>query len=157
VPVEKTMRQWRRMLRIMGWWYIPMIGYVRPKLERIDDNTAVISIRLRRRTKNHLKSMYFGALAVGADVAAGLHVFYFSEKLGVKPSFAFKSMKADFHKRAMGTVLFTCEDGQKVKQLVGTAKDTGERQNAFVHVKACTEDGEVVAVFEMEISVKCKK
>jgi acyl-coenzyme A thioesterase PaaI-like protein len=156
VPAEKTMRQWRWMLRIMGWWYIPMIGYVRPKLERIDENTAVLSIRLRRRTKNHLKSMYFGALAVGADVTAGLHAFYFCEKLGVKPSFAFKSMKADFHKRAMGTVRFTCNEGQQVKQVVETAIATGERQNAFVHVEACTEDGEVVAVFEMEISVKVK-
>lgn len=145
------------MLRIMGWWYIPLIGYVRPKLEEIDDHKAVLSIRLRRRTKNHLKSMYFGALAVGADVAAGLHAFYFSERLHVRPSFAFKSMKADFHKRAMGTVWFTCEDGQKVRQVVETAKDSGERQNAFVTVTARTADGEVVAVFAMEISVKVKQ
>jgi len=144
------------MLRIMGWLYIPMLGYVRPKLERIDENEAVISIRLRRRTKNHLKSMYFGALAVGADVAAGLHAFYFSDEQGVKPSFAFKSMSGNFLKGADGTVWFTSADGQKVKQTVVLAKETGERQNAFVHVEAKTADRELVATFEMEISVKVK-
>lgn len=141
------------MLRIMGWWFIPMIGYVRPKLESIDPETAVLSIRLRRRTRNHLKSMYFGALAVGADVAAGLHVFYFSDKLGVRPSFAFKSMKADFLKRAMGDVRFVCSEGRQVKQVVETAIATGERQHTVVRVEAWA-DGEVVAVFAMEISVK---
>jgi acyl-coenzyme A thioesterase PaaI-like protein len=154
MATKKTLSQWRRMLWIMGWWYIPLIGYVRPKLEHIDERKAVLSIRLRRRTKNHLNSMYFGALAVGADVAAGLHAFYFSDELGVKPSFVFRSMKATFHKRAMGTVLFTSEDGQKVRETVTEARRTGERQHAFVTVEARTTDGESVATFEMEISVK---
>lgn len=142
------------MLWIMGWWYIPLLGYVRPRLERIDEREAVLSIRLRRRTKNHLGSMYFGALAVGADVAAGLHAFYFSDELGVKPSFVFKSMSATFHKRAMGTVWFTSQDGGLVRETVLKAKATGERQQAFVAVEARTADGETVATFKMEISIK---
>jgi len=153
MAATKKMSHWRWMLRIMGWWYIPLIGYVRPKLLALDDNQAIIEIRLRRRTKNHLKSMYFGALAVGADVAAGLHAFYFSERLGVKPSFAFKSMKAEFHKRATGTVVFTSSDGKLVESVVEKAKNSGERQNAMVQVQA-TVNGEIVATFEMEISVK---
>lgn len=142
------------MLWVMGWWYIPMLGYVRPKLEQIDDKEARVSIRLRRRTKNHLKSMYFGALAVGADVAAGLHTFYFSDELGVKPSFSFRSMSGNFYKRAEGTVWFTSSDGQKVKETVLLAKETGERHHALIHVDAKTANGETIAAFEMEISVK---
>ena len=156
MPTKKTLGQWRWMLRIMGWWHIPLLGYVRPRLERIDDQEAIISIRLRRRTRNHLKSMYFGALAVGADVAAGLHAFYFSDELGVKPAFVFKSMKGTFHKRAMGTVFFRSAEGQVVKQVVELAKSTGERQHALVTVEATTADGESVATFEMEISVKVR-
>ena len=147
------MSHWRWMLRIMGWMYIPLIGYVKPRLLVIDAEKAVVRIRLRRRTKNHLKSMYFGALAVGADVAAGLHAFYFSEQLGVKPSFAFKSVKGEFLKRATGHVLFTSTDGHVVEQVVKTARETGERQHAMVRVNA-TVEGETVAIFDMEISVK---
>jgi acyl-coenzyme A thioesterase PaaI-like protein len=153
---KKTLSQWRRMLRLMGWFYIPLLGFVRPKLELINDDEAVVSIRLRRRTRNHLKSMYFGALAVGADVAAGLHAFYFSDELGVKPAFVFRSMKGTFHKRAMGTVWFTSSDGQKVKETVLLAQTSGERQHALVTVEARTADGESVATFEMEISIKLK-
>jgi hypothetical protein len=157
VPAKKTLSQWRWMLRIMGWWYIPMIGYVRPRLLLIDDTKTLMSIRLRRKTRNHLKSMYFGALAVGADVTAGLHAFYFSDEFGVKPSFAFKSMKAQFLKRPEGTVFFSSGEGLKVKQVVQTALETGERQNELILVEASTANGELVATFEMEISVKIRR
>ena len=142
------------MLRIMGWLYIPMIGFVRPRLISIDEKEALLSIKLRRRTKNHLNSMYFGSLAVGADVAAGLHAFYFSDELGVKPSFAFKSMNAVFLKRPMGTVFFSSSEGEKVKHTVLKSIQTGERQNEMIHVEARTADSELVATFEMEISIK---
>ena len=100
--------------------------------------------------------MYFGALAVGADVTAGLHAFYFFDQLEVKPSFVFKSMNATFHKRAMGTVLFSSAEGLKVKEVVYRAKETGERCHEMILVEARTADGELVATFNMEISVKIK-
>ena len=59
----------RWMLRLLGWIKIPLIGYVRPRLVNLDDNVAVVKIKLRRRTRNHLHSMYFGALAIGAPPA----------------------------------------------------------------------------------------
>lgn len=153
---ERSPGYWRRMLRIMGWWHIPLLGYVRPRLEKLDETDVVVSIRLRRRTKNHLGSMYFGALAVGADVAAGLHAFYFSDKLGVRPSFVFRSMNATFHKRATETVFFTSSEGQKVREIVQQAQETGERVHGMIGVEAHSASGEHVATFEMEISVKLK-
>ncbi len=95
-----NLKKYGMMLRLMGIFKIPMIGYVRPRLIEINDTDVVVKIRLRRRTKNHLKSMYFGVLAVGADVTAGLHAFYFCDELNVRPSFAFKAMKSEFIKRA---------------------------------------------------------
>lgn len=150
------MFRWRLMLRIMGWWAIPMVGYVRPRLEFIDDGQVRISIRLRRRTRNHLKSMYFGALAVGADVAAGVQVFYFADQMGIKPSFSFKSMKAEFLHRATGTVVFSMNQGREIRELLTKAIESGERHQLVVPVSA-TVDGQPVAEFEMEISVKIAK
>ena len=151
---KKSISHWRWMLRIMGWWYIPLIGFVRPRLVEINDESLIVRISLRRRTKNHLKSMYFGALAIGADVAAGMHVFYFCDALGVQPKFAFKAMNAQFLKRAQSEVRFICTEGQKVKGFVELAIKTGERQNGWVEVLVYDNSNEQVAVFQMEISVK---
>lgn len=100
--------------------------------------------------------MYFGALAVGADVAAGMHVFYFCDQFNVQPAFAFKSMKADFLKRAESTVTFRCVEGAVIASMVNEAIHSKERQNRKVEVNAFNELNELVAVFEMEVSLKVK-
>lgn len=133
-----------------------MIGYVAPRLLKLDDETVEVKIRLRRRTKNHLNSMYFGALAVGADIAAGIHAFYFAEKLGTKVSFAFKSMQADFLMRGESDILFVCKEGALIRKAVEESKQSGQRINQAVVVEAIDQSEEVVARFIMTISVKVK-
>lgn len=151
-----NLKKYGMMLRLMGIFKIPMIGYVKPRLIQMTDHDVLVRIKLRRRTKNHLKSMYFGALAVGADVTAGLHAFYFCDELNVRPSFAFKGMKAEFIKRAETDVEFSCTEGQLIREQVLKAIQTNERQNHWVKVTAKNLNGEIVALFEMEISVKIK-
>ena len=146
----------KRLLWLMGVVKIPLIAYVKPKLVHLDEKSCRVKIKLRRRTKNHLKSMYFGSLAVGADVAAGLHAYYFAENSGVKVSFAFKAVKAEFLKRAMTHVTFESKDGELVENAFNEALRTKERVNQWVKVEAKNDDNEIVAIFDMEISVKVK-
>ncbi|HEY8887948.1 MAG TPA: DUF4442 domain-containing protein, partial [Gallionella sp.] len=54
-------------LRLFGFAKIPMMLYVRPSVMEISNERVVVRIPLTRRTRNHLGSMYFGALSVGAD------------------------------------------------------------------------------------------
>ena len=56
---------------LFGLMRIPLIFYCHPKVVRISDARLEVKIRFNRRTKNHLNSMYFGVLAVGADVTGG--------------------------------------------------------------------------------------
>ncbi len=146
----------RLKLFLMGWFKIPMVGFVRSKLLTLNDEEAIVRIRLRRRTKNHLKSMYFGALTVGADISAGIHVFYFAEKHGLTVSFAFKDMYADFIKRAESHIQFKSVDGSLVEKAILESKFSGERVNQTVRVLAYNEDKEVVAAFTLTVSVKVR-
>lgn len=59
-----------------GHFKVPMIGYLKPRIIKLDDTEIIICLPLNRRSRNHLNSMYFGALSVGADLAGGLHGFY---------------------------------------------------------------------------------
>ena len=152
IPLKKM----QRLLWKMGMFKIPMIAFVRPKLVQLDAHTSKVNVKLRRRTKNHLSSMYFGSLAVGADVAAGLHAFYFAELSGARISFAFKAVKAEFLQRAMTDVQFISNEGQKVKAVFNEAMETKERVNKWIHVDVKDSNGDVVATFEMEISVKVR-
>ncbi len=140
----------------MGWFKIPMIAFVKPKLVFIDNETVKVKIRLRRRTRNHLNSMYFGALSVGADIAAGIYAFYFAEQMKTKVSFAFKSMQAEFLKRAESDIVFVCSEGKLIREAMEKSRSSSERVNQAVEVLAYNDQNEVVATFVMTVSVKVK-
>jgi acyl-coenzyme A thioesterase PaaI-like protein len=151
-----SIRKMQWMIFLLGLFKIPLIGFVRPQLIELSDEKVAIKIKFRRRTKNHLNSMYFGALAVGADVAGGIHAFYFSEKLNKKVSFAFKSIHAEFLKRAETDVIFECSEGAKIKAIITESLEKQIRINQLVRVVARNLSNEIVATFDMEISVKVK-
>ncbi len=104
------------LLRWFGLFKVPLIGYCRPRVTSIDNNSVAVTIPLRRRTCNHLGSMYFGALAVGADVAGGSLAVFLADRLKVKTSLAFKSVSGEFFKRPEHDVVFTCNDGGLLPQ-----------------------------------------
>jgi acyl-coenzyme A thioesterase PaaI-like protein len=153
---EVSLRTIRWKLFLLGKFGIPMLGFARPKLLSIDEDEVRMKIKLSRRTKNHLKSMYFGALAVGADTAAGLHAFYLSEKEGLKLSLAFKAVQGQFLKRAETDIIFVCKQGKIVSKIMEESKKTGERINQDLLVEAFNLQDEVVATFIMTLSIKIK-
>ncbi len=146
-------------LRIWSLVKVPMLYHVRPTVEVLDETHTIISLPLRRYTRNHLNSMYIGALVCGADIASGLIAFYLMKKRKKKFSILFKDMKAEFLKRPEARTYFHCYDGKKIKDLLDTTQKTGERAHAPIEVVVtCPEKtGDTpVARFTMTLSVKVK-
>ena len=101
--------------------------------------------------------MYFGALAIGADVAGGLHGLYHARQAQVKVSLAFKSFQAQFLRRPESDVYFTCSSGEVVKNMIIQSKISGERVNQLIAIQAYTnypDKPEEVANFILELSLK---
>lgn len=127
--LRATLRLWS-----FGFFQIPLLFHTKPRVLEIDDNHVVVKIPLTRKTKNHYRTMYFGALAIGADTAIGLLAVHWMDKK--KPNtlkLVFKNFHAEFLKRPDGDVHFICEEGNKVKALVEKALATGERQTEEIH------------------------
>src|SRR4051812_24403577 len=97
---------------------VALIGYLKPRLIQLSDCDIVVCLPLKRRSRNHLNSMYFGALAVGADLAGGLHGFYHADKAKCTVSLAFKSFQAHFLRRPESDVYFVCTEGETVKKII---------------------------------------
>lgn len=153
---QQFLKKMKRQLFLLGRFRIPMLGFTGVRLLDINDTTAKVSVKLKRKTKNHLNSMYFGALAVGADVAGGIHAFYFADKHNKKVSFAFKGMNCEFIKRAESDCTFVSNDGKLVEDAVLKSIATGDRVNETTRVEVFDTEQELVATFEMVVSVKCK-
>lgn len=140
-----------------GKFKVPLIGHLKPKLIKLNDQEIVVKLPLSRRSKNHLNSMYFGALAVGADLAGGLHSFYHSKREKIESSVVFKSFQAQFIKRPESDVYFVCEMGELVQSMIKESQQSGERVNKPIKIKAYInypDNKEEVADFTLELSIK---
>jgi hypothetical protein len=62
--------------------------------------------------------MYFGVLAVGADLAGGALAVYLADKRKLKTSLAFKAVSDQFLKRPEHDVVFTCNDGLAIATMI---------------------------------------
>ena len=144
-------------VKILGISKIPLLFFCRPKIIDIHDNRVTVKIKLNRKTKNHINSMYFGALAVGADLAGGYLAFYHSKKSKKKINLIFKDFHADFLKRAEGDVYFKCNDGLRIKELINKVISTGNRHSMPVNVIAYTPEkngDDPIARFTLTLSLK---
>ncbi len=145
-------------MRLLGWWKIPLLAWTRPRVMELGESRCVVRIPLGWRTKNHLGSMYFGAMAIGADCAGGIMAVEQIRRRQAKVSLVFKSFRAEFLKRPESDVYFICEEGQKVRDLVERTLASSERLGELVNLQAAVRnpDGsyEPVATFVLELTLK---
>ena len=143
-------------VKMLGLIKIPLMHFCRPKILYIDDDKVIVRILLRRRTKNHIGSMYFGALSVGADLTGGYLALHHTNKMNRKINLLFKDFNAEFLKRAEGDVHFECNEGQKIKALIQKVIDTKTRCNEEINVIAYVPSmlEEPVARFKLTLSLK---
>lgn len=146
------------MLRLLGL-KIPVLLFLGPRMLRLDETGCTVLIPFGWRSKNHVGSMYFGALCAGADLAGGLPALRAIRAGHPKVVIVFADIQGQFLKRADGDVHFACEQGAEVAAAVEKADRTGERITMPVHV-TCTVPSkygsEPVARFTLGLSMKRK-
>lgn len=163
-PPRENRLGWRGHLILYGWClhHIPMVVWLAPRILERSAQRCVVKIPLNWRSRNHLGSMYFGALCVGADLAGALLAMDFirphsrGDVASYPPlSLVFKDMRAVFVRRAEQHTLFVCEDGPRIKTCIDQAHASAQRQSVVVMVKAYEEFSHAeVAKFELTLSMK---
>jgi acyl-coenzyme A thioesterase PaaI-like protein len=138
---------------------IPVLLFLAPRVLELDDEGCAVEIPLGWRSRNHLGSMYLGALCAGADVASGLVAARLIRERHRDVRIVFADLRADFLKRADGDVLFRCRDGRRIAEAVRSADASGERVTLATEVVATVPrkyGDEPVARFAMGLSLKRK-
>lgn len=138
---------------------LPLLAILNPQIVSETDERFEMKIPLNYMSKNHLGSMYFAAMAAGADAAIGFPVFFQILKKNYKLHFLFKDFKATFLKRAEGgPVHFVCEEVQSIVALIEKANASKVRENQTFRAYAVVPKlgAEHVAEFELTLSIKAK-
>ena len=147
-----TMQIW-----LFGFFKIPLIFFCRPRVVNISNQSLEVKIKLNRKTRNHLNSMYFGVLSIGADLTGGFLAMQHIQNKKTKILLIFKDFHADFLKRAEGDVHFLCDEGEKIKKLVDAADSTNERQNLPIHIRAIVPEISMDSIANFTLTLSLKK
>ena len=146
-------------LCVFGLTKVRMIGYCRPRVVNVCDTEVVLSIPLNRRTRNHVGSMYIGAMTVGVDFVTGLTATISIKKSKKNIVLIFKDLKSSFIKRAEGETFFTCNHTKEIEAAVKKVVDSKKRVNIEVPIIATVPEkfgDEPVAEFTITLSMKEK-
>ena len=127
------------------------------RIEHIDDKQAAVSLRYKWLTQNPFRSIYFASLAMAAELSTGLMAM--NAVWGIKPTVSMLvfNMSADFTKKAVGKIVFTCKDGEKIQQAVTEAIETGEGRTIEAETVGIDKAGDEVARFRFTWTFKQKQ
>lgn len=142
-------------MRIFGWYKIPLLAFCSPQITAMRPSTQ-IKIPLGWSTKNHLNSMYFGALAMGAELsvaATAVEEIFIKKK---KASFVFKNFSCEFKSRAIGDVVFNFQDPDSVTRLIDESIRTQSRVEGSFSGFAFVPSDENKRVMEYSITLSIK-
>jgi acyl-coenzyme A thioesterase PaaI-like protein len=109
-PAQRLRSAWRTLSRlpggrrVFGWLIrllVPYSGSIRPYVHTLESGRATVSIRGRRRLRNHLRSVHAIALANLGELASGLAMTLAlpEDTRGIPIR-----IEIDYHKKARGTI-----------------------------------------------------
>ncbi len=107
-------------------------------------------------TKNPFKSLYFAVQAMAAELTTGSLVMQAIQETQASVSMLVTGQKANFFKKATGTIHFICNEGSFIKERINKAVQNNEVQRFWLEVNGVDDQGDRVATFSFEWSVKLK-
>jgi hypothetical protein len=145
------------ILRGYGVLLNPLVAIVSPTVVEFGEKRTVIKVPLNYLTRNHLGTMYFGAINIGAELSIAAVAFLKIKESGLPVDFIFKDFSAKYLKRAEGDVHFIFEQNNVVAEQLSVAGASDERVNrtltAYAIVPSQNKD-EVIAEFVLTLSMR---
>ncbi|MBX2933559.1 MAG: DUF4442 domain-containing protein [Ferruginibacter sp.] len=121
-----------------------------------DENQCRVKVPFKWFSKNPFKSTYFACLSMAAEMSTGVLALAHIYKRSPAISMLVSNIEGRFLKKATGITIFTCTDGQLIKQTIEEAVKSGEGKTITANTYGKNEAGEMIAEFTVTWSFKVK-
>jgi hypothetical protein len=98
--------------------------------------------------------MFWAVQGMAAELSTGMLLTNSIQNSNANISMLLVSNKSSFHKKAVGKITFTCEEGENAKKLINSTIQNITSKTWF-KAKGYDETGDLVSEFDFEWS--CKK
>ena len=135
---------------------LPAAYFAGLKIEAFDESKAVVSVKQKWFNKNPFRSIYFAVLTMAAEMSTGVLCMGNIYKRNPSVSLLVTEQRGIFHKKALGKILFTCADGNKISVAVEEAITTRKPVTVICYSKGFNSSNEMVAEFWVNWSFKAR-
>ncbi len=125
-------------------------------IKSFDDQHTVINVTYQWLNQNPFHSMYFAVQSMAAEMSSGLMASAQVYKRNPAVSMLVVGLEANFKKKAVGTISFTCHDGQLINDAIERSIITGTGESIVAKSVGTNQAGEVVSEFLITWSFKAK-
>ncbi len=136
---------------------LPMAYLAGLRVTSVSEAYATVQVPYKYLNKNPFKSIYFACLSMAAELSTGVLCMMQVYKSQPAVSMLVVRMEADFTKKAVGKIAFTCQDGQAIADAAAQTKETGEGITVVATSIGTDESGDQVATFRFTWSLKAKR
>jgi hypothetical protein len=124
---------------------LPAAFFAGLSIEAFDENKAVVAVKQKWFNKNPFRSIYFAVLTMAGEMSTGVLGMANIYKRKPTVSMLIVEQRGLFHKKATGKILFTCEDGIKIKEAIDVAVATGNAVTVICYSRGVNSSNEMVA------------
>ena len=135
---------------------LPMAFISGLKVEAIDEVNASVAVRFKWLNQNPFRSIYFAVLSMAAELSTGIMAFGNIYERKPSVSMLVTKMEAEFFKKAIGKIVFTCSNGNEIAKAIEESIQTNAATEVKCESMGVNEKGEIVAKFYFVWSFKAK-
>jgi len=136
---------------------LPSAFFCGTRIKSIDEKQCEIKIRLNWFNKNPFKSMFWAAQGMAAELTTALMLKDKIEKTGYDVSMLMISNKANYYKKATGTIIFKCNQGNEIDNIINELISSQTPQTILLSSAGINNNDVVVSKFTFEWSLKIRE
>lgn len=135
---------------------IPISWIAGVRLKEMNDEICVTKVKFGWLNQNPFNSMFWAVQGMAAEFSTGFLCAEKIRKSGKKISMLVVHNQAEFTKKAVGRVTFSCLQGKELDAVLQKAIETGEGQTLTLFSEGKDQKGDLVSKFAFTWSFKVK-
>lgn len=143
-------------LHLFLFFKIPISWIAGVRLKEMNDEICITKVKFSWLNQNPFNSMFWAVQGMAAEFSTGFLCAEKIRKSGKKISMLVVHNQAEFTKKAIGRVTFSCLQGKELDEILKKAIETGDGQTLTMFSEGKDETGDVVSKFAFTWSFKVK-
>ena len=142
---------------IYNFFKLPSVWWCGIRVKSVNEESCLVSVKHRWINQNPFKSMFWAVQGMAAELSTG--ILLMNEISRSKKSFSMLVLnnKANFSKKAIGRISFSCDQGRQIKDSINLAISSKKPQTIWLNSSGIDSQGDTVSKFSFEWTLKLRK